>query len=173
MDVMELLASRRTYRRFTQQPVPDDVIADMVEAVRLSSCGANRQAIRLVVVRSPEMVAAVQPLVKWAAYLPPEQGAPKENERPTLFAAVVQDTSIPGDGGSTAAGGQDGPSGGAAAEAPSQTQGGGIAGHASGQALTSLPTAPAATNAPASAVTGAEKVTLTIFALPPKRYAGT
>ena len=97
MDVMELLASRRTYRRFTQQPVPDDVIADMVEAVRLSSCGANRQAIRLVVVRSPEMVAAVQPLVKWAAYLPPEQGAPKENERPTLFAAVVQDTSIPGD----------------------------------------------------------------------------
>ena len=71
MDVMELLASRRTYRRFTQQPVPDDVIADMVEAVRLSSCGANRQAIRLVVVRSPEMVAAVQPLVKWAAYLPP------------------------------------------------------------------------------------------------------
>lgn len=97
MDILELLASRRTYRRFLQKPVPADVIADMAEAVRLSSCGANRQAIRLVVVQSPEMVAKVQPLVKWAAYLPPEQGTPQPEEQPVLFAAVVQDTSILGD----------------------------------------------------------------------------
>ena len=97
MDILQLLASRRTYRRFLQKPVPADVIADMAEAVRLSSCGANRQAIRLVVVQSPEMVAKVQPLVKWAAYLPPEQGTPQPEEQPVLFAAVVQDTSIPGD----------------------------------------------------------------------------
>ena len=97
MDILELLASRRTYRRFLQKPVPAGVIADMAEAVRLSSCGANRQAIRLVVVQSPEMVAKVQPLVKWAAYLPPEQGTPQPEEQPVLFAAVVQDTSIPGD----------------------------------------------------------------------------
>lgn len=97
MDIMELLATRRTYRRFLQKPVPAGVVADLVEAVRLSSCGANRQAIRLVVVQSPAMVAKVQPLVKWAAYLPPEQGTPKPEEQPVLFAAVVQDTSIPGD----------------------------------------------------------------------------
>lgn len=97
MDIMELLAGRRTYRRFLQKPVPAGVVADMVEAVRLSSCGANRQAIRLVVVQSPAMVAKVQPLVKWAAYLPPEQGVPKPSEQPVLFVAVVQDASIPGD----------------------------------------------------------------------------
>ena len=95
MDVMELLTTRRTYRRFAQKPVPQDVVNDLVEAVRLSSCGANRQAVRLVVVQSPEMVAKVQPLVKWAAYLPPEQGTPKADELPTLYVAVVQDTSIP------------------------------------------------------------------------------
>ncbi len=39
----------------------------------------------------------MQPLVKWAAYLPPEQGTPKADELPTLYVAVVQDTSIPGD----------------------------------------------------------------------------
>jgi hypothetical protein len=94
---MELLASRRTYRRFAQKPVPQDVIQDLVEAARLSSCGANRQAVRLVVVQSPELVAKVQPLVKWAGYLPPEQGTPKAQELPTLYVAVVQDTSIPGD----------------------------------------------------------------------------
>ena len=97
MSVMDSLASRRTYRRFAQNPVPPDVAHDIVEAVRLSSCGANRQAVRLVMVQSPELVAKVQPLVKWAAYLPPEQGTPKADELPTLYAAVVQDTAIPGD----------------------------------------------------------------------------
>ena len=70
MSVMESLVTRRTYRRFAQKPVPQDVVDDIVEAVRLSSCGANRQALRLVVVQSPEMVAKVQPLVKWAAICP-------------------------------------------------------------------------------------------------------
>lgn len=97
MSVMESLLTRRTYRRFAQRPVPEDVIGDIVEAVRLSSCGANRQAVRLVIVDKPADVARVQPLVKWAAYLPPEQGTPKANELPTLYVAVVQDTSIPGD----------------------------------------------------------------------------
>ena len=97
MSVMESLVTRRTYRRFVQKPVPQDVVDDIVEAVRLSSCGANRQALRLVVVQSPEMVAKVQPLVKWAAYLPPEQGMPKADETPTLYVAVLQDSSAPGD----------------------------------------------------------------------------
>jgi nitroreductase len=97
MSIMETLATRRTYRRFAQKAVPEEVIRDLIEAVRLSSCGANRQAVRLVIVNKPEDVARVQPLVKWAAYLPPEQGTPKADELPTLFVAVVQDTSIPGD----------------------------------------------------------------------------
>ncbi len=97
MSMMEKMQTRRTYRRFEQKAVPQNVVEDIVEAVRLSSCGANRQAVRLVVVQSPEMVAKVQPLVKWAAYLPPEQGTPKENEQPTLYVAVLQDTSISGD----------------------------------------------------------------------------
>ena len=97
MSVMESLVTRRTYRRFAQKPVPQDVVDDIVQAVRLSSCGANRQAVRLVLVQSPEMVAKVQPLVKWAGYLPPEQGTPKADELPTFYAAVVQDAAIPGD----------------------------------------------------------------------------
>ena len=97
MSVMEKLAARRTYRRFAQKAVPQDVVDDIIEALRLSSCGANRQAVRLVIVSKPEDVARVQPLVKCAAYLPPEQGTPKADELPTLYVAVVQDTSIPGD----------------------------------------------------------------------------
>ena len=97
MSVMEKLLTRRTYRRFEQKPVPQDVVEDVIEAVRLSSCGANRQAVRLVIVNKPEDVAKVQPLVKWAAYLPPEEGTPKADEQPVMYLAVVQDSSIPGD----------------------------------------------------------------------------
>lgn len=93
---MESLVSRRTYRRFEQKAVPQDVVDDIIEAVRLSSCGANRQAVRLVIVNKPEDVARVQPLVKWAAYLPPEQGTPKADELPTAFIAVLQDDNLPG-----------------------------------------------------------------------------
>mgnify|MGYP001755689365 CR=1 FL=1 len=59
MSVMEKLLTRRTYRRFAQKAVPQDVVEDIIEAVRLSSCGANRQAVRLVVVNKPEDVAEV------------------------------------------------------------------------------------------------------------------
>ena len=97
MSIMETLATRRTYRRFLQTPVPQQVVDDLIEALRLSSCGANRQALRLVIVQKPEDVARVQPLVKWAAYLPPEQGTPQPGEQPTLFVALVQETAIPGD----------------------------------------------------------------------------
>ena len=96
MSIMDTLASRRTYRRFTQQAVPQDVVDDIIEALRLSSCGANRQAVRLVIVRDPAVVAKVHPLVRWAAYLPPEQGTPKADQQPTLYAAVLQDSSVPG-----------------------------------------------------------------------------
>ena len=97
MSVMDTLATRRTYRRFEQKPVPQDVVEDLIEAVRISSSADNRQPVRLVIVNTPEAVATVQPLVKWAAYLPPEQGTPKADELPTLYVAVLQDSSTPGD----------------------------------------------------------------------------
>jgi nitroreductase len=96
MDVMELLKTRRTYRRFEQKAVPQDVVEDMLEAARIANCGANRQSLRYLVIQKPEDVAKVFSLTKWAAALPNGIGTPKEGERPTLFVAVLQDTSVPG-----------------------------------------------------------------------------
>ena len=97
MDIMEFLKTRRTYRRFEQKPVEPAIAREIMEAARIASCGANRQTLKYVLVQSPEMVAKMQPLVHWAAYLPPEQGTPKADELPTFYAAVVQDIAIPGD----------------------------------------------------------------------------
>lgn len=97
MELMSLLEGRRTYRRFAQAPVPRAVIDDMIEAVRLSSSARNAQPIRLLIVARPADVAAVNSLVKWAGALPPELGTPKPEERPTLFVALLQDTSLGGE----------------------------------------------------------------------------
>lgn len=94
LDMMEFLRTRRTYRRFEQRPVPAEVIGDALEAARIASCAANRQTLKYILVQSPAMVAQVQPLVHWAGYLPPEQGQPREEERPTAFIAVLQDEQI-------------------------------------------------------------------------------
>ena len=96
MDIMEFLKTRRTYRRFEQKPVEPAIAREIMEAARIASCGANRQTVRYIVVQSADAVAAVQPLVHWAAYLPPEQGQPKPDELPTAFIAVLQDDNLPG-----------------------------------------------------------------------------
>ena len=51
---------------------------------------------RYCIVESPAAVAAVQPLVHWAAYLPREQGTPQPDEQPTAFIAILQDDRLPG-----------------------------------------------------------------------------
>lgn len=94
--MMEFLRTRRTYRRFEQRPVAPEILTEAVEAARIASCGNNRQTVRYIIVQSPDVVAAVQPLVHWAASLPPEQGHPKPGEEPVAFIAVLQDERLPG-----------------------------------------------------------------------------
>lgn len=94
MDIMELLKTRRTYRRFKQDPVPDSVVEDILTAARYASSAANKQPLSLVVVKSPEMVKKTFSYTRWAGYLPPEVGQPKEGEEPTLFIGVVENLDI-------------------------------------------------------------------------------
>jgi nitroreductase len=58
-DVWEVMATARTIRRFTDEPVDDAVLARCLEAATWAPSGANAQAWRFVVLRSPEMRAVV------------------------------------------------------------------------------------------------------------------
>lgn len=80
----------RSYRRFLQQPVPDEVLEEMMENVRIANCAKNDQPLIYTVVKSAAMVEAVQPLLKWAAALPEELGTPKEGEQPTAFVVIAK-----------------------------------------------------------------------------------
>lgn len=77
MELMDLIRTNRTYRRFKQTAVSDEIIAEVLEAARNAASAANRQPLSYVVVKSQKKVEEVFALTKWAGYLPPEQGQPK------------------------------------------------------------------------------------------------
>ncbi len=90
MTLSELYSGCRTYRRFSQTPVPTALLREAVNQARLVNSAANAQVLRYIVVSDPAVVVAIQPHVKWAGYLPPEDGVPKADERPTAFVAIVK-----------------------------------------------------------------------------------
>ena len=93
-DLMELLKTRRTYRRFEQKEIADEILNDILEAARLASSASNKQPLSYIVVKEKEKVDAVFELTKWAGALPPELGHPKEYERPVLFIGVIQNSDL-------------------------------------------------------------------------------
>ena len=58
-NVWEVMSTARTIRRFTDEPVGDDVLGRCLEAATWAPSGANAQAWRFVVLRSPEQRAVV------------------------------------------------------------------------------------------------------------------
>ena len=71
-NLMELLETRRTYRRFEQKEISQDIIDEILTAARLASSAANRQPLNYIVVKEPDKVAEVFAHTKWAGALPPE-----------------------------------------------------------------------------------------------------
>lgn len=94
MELMQLLKTRRTYRRFLQKEINQDIVDDILTAARLASSSRNTQPISYVVIRDRDKVKEVFQHTRWAGYLPPEQGQPKEGEEPVLFIAVIENTDI-------------------------------------------------------------------------------
>ncbi len=92
MDVIEAVKKRRTIRKFTSQPVTEEQLLTLTKCAGLSATGANMQPLKFAVITSGDIKDKIFPLVKWAGYL--QNGAPKQDERPSAYIAVLQDTSI-------------------------------------------------------------------------------
>ena len=93
-NLMDLLKTRRTYRRFEQKEISQEIIDEILEAARLASSAANKQPLSYIVVKDAGKVEDVFVYTKWAGALPPEQGQPREGEHPVLFIAVVENLDI-------------------------------------------------------------------------------
>ncbi|MEA4823046.1 MAG: nitroreductase family protein [Clostridiaceae bacterium] len=91
MTAFELMHTRRTVRKFTQQPVSCDQLLHCVEAARVAPSGANLQPLQYKLICDAQGCAALFPHLSWAGYLRPN-GTPAEEERPTAYIVVVQNT---------------------------------------------------------------------------------
>ena len=69
MQLLDFIKSRRSTRRFSSEPVSDDMINTILEAGRWAPSGNNNQPWRFCVVRDPELRAKIAPFTKFGAVI--------------------------------------------------------------------------------------------------------
>jgi len=71
MDLIEALRTTGTVREFTDDPVPDEVLARVLDTARFAPSGANAQAWHVVVVKDPDTRTRLRDLYLpgWRDYL--------------------------------------------------------------------------------------------------------
>ncbi|MBD3245452.1 MAG: nitroreductase [Candidatus Omnitrophica bacterium] len=87
-SLFQLISSRRSVRRFTDRPVPREILAQAVDAARTAPSAANRQFLEYVVVTDPDTRARIFPHLRWAAYVAPRRTPAQEN-RPTAYFCML------------------------------------------------------------------------------------
>lgn len=88
MEIREIIKQRRTIRRFKQDPIPEEVLRDLVDCARLAPSASNMQPLEYVVVTEKEVCEKVFENLSWAGYIAPK-GTPKEGEKPTAYIVVL------------------------------------------------------------------------------------
>jgi nitroreductase len=92
-SVYDLIAERRTIRRFKPGPVARELLERLVNVGRLAPSAANLQPLEFVVVDEEAMKAEVFPCLKWAAYITPA-GDPKPGEEPAAYVVTLVNTKV-------------------------------------------------------------------------------
>jgi nitroreductase len=64
-QLLKLIQTRRSVRKYSGQPVTDDLVDKILEAGRWAPSGMNNQPWRFVVVRDPEMKSKIGALTKY------------------------------------------------------------------------------------------------------------
>ena len=64
MDMLDFIKSRRSTRKFTSMPVPEDKLNQIVEAGRFAPSGGNCQTTHFIVVKNKEVLAKLMELVQ-------------------------------------------------------------------------------------------------------------
>lgn len=65
MEIIEAIRTRRSVRNFTDKPIPDDVLARLLEALRLAPTGGNMQPFKFIVVKDKEIKAKLAAACHW------------------------------------------------------------------------------------------------------------
>ncbi len=89
----DVIAGRRTIRRFKPEPVAREFLEQLVEVGRLAPSAANMQPLEFIVVDEAGLKAEIFSCLKWAAYIAPE-GDPKPGEEPAAYIVTLANTKV-------------------------------------------------------------------------------
>lgn len=80
MGLFEVMYNCRAMRRLKSDPVPEELLVELIAAGNQAPSGSNRQAARWIVVRDPELRTELARLNKTSvdAYIGPQSGRPSE-----------------------------------------------------------------------------------------------
>jgi len=67
-DLLELIKTRRSIRKFAERPIPEDLMRDLLEAGRWAPSGANAQPWRFIVVKHSETLQAIGEACYYSAF---------------------------------------------------------------------------------------------------------
>lgn len=91
MNVYDAIMQRRSIRKFEQRQIDKNDLIKLINCARVAAYGANAQPLKFMII-DDERRDNIFPFIRWAAYL--ADGAPKENERPAAYIAILGDASV-------------------------------------------------------------------------------
>jgi nitroreductase len=93
MDIIDLIKTRRSVRRFSQEKLDRDFLVELVEAARCAPAAANVQSLEYIIVDEPKVCGELFSAFKWAWHIRPKRN-PTPNQRPTAYIVVLVNTEI-------------------------------------------------------------------------------
>lgn len=90
MEIYDLIKTRRSIRKFSTEPIPEDDLEQLVELARYAPAAANVQPLKYAVISGKTVCDKIFPHTRWAKLLG-ERGTPRKGEEPTAYIAVMSD----------------------------------------------------------------------------------
>jgi nitroreductase len=94
MEFTDIILKNRSYRKFMEkQPLPENVLEELVNYARLSASSGNIQGLKFYISTDPDQNRLIFSALRWAYYLKDWNG-PEEGERPSAYIVLLGDTEI-------------------------------------------------------------------------------
>ncbi|MFA5291891.1 MAG: nitroreductase family protein [Phycisphaerae bacterium] len=93
MEIIDLIKTRRSIRRFSQEKLERNFLIELVEAARSAPAGGNIQALEYVIVDEPQTCQKLFECLSWAGHVRPKRN-PLLNQRPVAYIVVLVDIEV-------------------------------------------------------------------------------
>jgi nitroreductase len=88
MDILDLIKTRRSIRRFSQEKLDRNFLIELVEAARCAPAVANIQPLEYIIVDEAGICQRLFEALSWAGHVRPRRN-PSPNQRPVAYIVVL------------------------------------------------------------------------------------